>query len=106
MSSKRYDAAWAKIGNAAGFRFSAGLFRDNPQLRQAKGIVEVLNSNTLLVRLQPQSSEEDEDELMLSLFLDFLLKKALSDPKDELEAYTAEMAAEDDELITGVELDR
>lgn len=105
MSSKRYDAAWAKIGNAAGFRFSASLFKDNPQLRGAKGIVEVLSADTLLVRLQPQPYSEDEEELMLGLFLDFLLKKALSNPEDELEAYTAEMAAEDDELIAGVELD-
>ena len=61
-------------------------------------------SDTLLARLQPQSFEQDEDELMLSLFLDFLMKAALSNP-DEVEAYTAVMATEDDELTAGVVLD-
>jgi len=37
---------------------------------------------------------------MLSLFLDFLMEKALRNP-DELESYTEAMAAEDDELIAG-----
>ncbi len=41
---------------------------------------------------------------MVSLFLDFLMKQSLSNP-DELEAYTEEMAAEDDELMAGVVLD-
>lgn len=104
MPSKRYNAAWAKIGNASGFRLSAGFFKDNPQFAGANGEVEVVGPDTLLVRLQPQSSEEDEEELMLSLFLDFLMKDALSNP-DELEAYTAAMAAEDDELTAGVVLD-
>lgn len=104
MASKRYNAAWAKIGNASGFRLSAGFFKENPQFAGASGEVEVVGPNTLLVRLQPQSSEQDEDELMLSLFLDFLMKKALSNP-DEVEAYTEAMAAEDDELTAGVVLD-
>jgi antitoxin PrlF len=38
---------------------------------------------------------------MLSLFLDFLTKQALSDPS-EVEAYTEAMAAVDDELMAGV----
>lgn len=42
---------------------------------------------------------------MLSLFLDFLTQQALLNPNAELEAYTEEMAAEDKELIAGVELD-
>lgn len=106
MPHKRYNATWAKIGNASGFRLSAGFFKENPQFAGAKGAVEVISSDTLLVRLQPQSTEQEqaEDELMLSLFLDFLMKQALSNP-DELEAYTEAMAAEDDELTAGVVLD-
>lgn len=104
MPNKRYKVAWAKIGNAAGFRLSANFFKDNPQFAKAEGAVEVINSDTLLVRLQPRPLEQDEDELMLSLFLDFLMKQSLSNPS-ELEAYTSEMAAEDDELMSGVVLD-
>ncbi len=104
MSNKQYKASWAKIGNAAGFRLSANFFKDYPQFAQAEGAVEVINSDTLLVRLQPCSLEPDEDELILSLFLDFLMKQSLSHHK-ELEAYTEEMVAEDDELTAGVVLD-
>ncbi len=103
MSQKRYKLSWAKIGDAAGFRLSANFFKDYPQFAKAEGAVEVIKSDTLLVRLQPRSVEQDEDELMLSLFLDFLMKQSLSNP-DELEAYTEEMAAEDDELMAGVVL--
>ncbi len=105
MSKKSYEAAWAKIGNSSGFRISADFFQDNPQFSGAKGAVEVVAPDTLLVRLQPQAVEQDEEELMLSLFLDFWLKSALSNPDDELEAYTVAMAAEDDELTAGVEID-
>ncbi len=104
MANKRYKAAWAKIGNGAGFRLNADFFKDNPQFAEANGAVEVINSETLLVRLQPQALEQEKDELMLSLFLDFLLEKALRNP-DELESYTELMAAEDNELIAGVVLD-
>ncbi len=104
MPNKRYKAAWARIGNGAGFRLSADFFKDNPQFTEASGAVEVINSDTLLVRLQLQSLEQEKDELMLSLFLDFLMEDALRNP-DELESYTEAMAAEDDELIAGVVLD-
>jgi hypothetical protein len=43
-------------------------------------------------------------DLMLSLFLDFLTKQALTDSQ-EIEVYTASIAAEDQELIAGVPLD-
>ncbi len=71
MSNKQYNLTWARIGNASGFRLSASFFKDNPQFKEAKGAVEVINPDTLLVRLQPQSLEQEEDELMLSLFLDY-----------------------------------
>ncbi|MEG3439274.1 hypothetical protein V0288_19265 [Pannus brasiliensis CCIBt3594] len=45
------------------------------------------------------------DELILSLYLDFLMEQAFLNPEEELEAYTEEMAAEDEELMAGVELD-
>lgn len=104
MSNKKYKVNWARIGNAAGFRLSADFFKENPQFAGAKGAVEVISSDTLLVRLQPQEQEQHEDELMLSLFLDFLIKQALARP-NELEVYTEAMAAEDEELIAGVVLD-
>lgn len=106
MSSKRYKAAWAKIGSASGFRLGTDFFKDHPEFTGAKGEVEVVASDALLVRLQPQSSaqDDDEEELMLSLFLNFLMGEALSNP-DEVEAYTAQMADEDDELTAGVVLD-
>lgn len=104
MSTKKYNVNWARIGNAAGFRLSANFFKENPQFAGAKGAVEVISPDTLLVRLQPQEQEQYEDELMLSLFLDFLTKQALARP-NELEEYTEAMAAEDEELIAGVVLD-
>jgi antitoxin PrlF len=105
MTSKSYNAAWSKIGNSSGFRVENSLFKDNPQFTGAIGEVQVLNSNTLLIHLQPTEAEEQEkDELMLSLFLDFVLENALRNP-DEIEVYTEEMAAEDDELTAGVMLD-
>ena len=41
---------------------------------------------------------------MLSLFLDLVTKDALTNP-EQLEAYTEEMADEDDELLAGVVVD-
>jgi antitoxin PrlF len=55
---------------------------------------------------KPQLLEkEQEDELMLSLFLDFVTEQALLNPDTELEVYTEEMATEDEQLMAGVELD-
>lgn len=48
--------------------------------------------------------EEFENPFMLSQFLDFITKDAVSNPSN-LEAYTEEMAAEDDELLAGVLID-
>jgi antitoxin PrlF len=70
----------------------------------ATGWVEVLNDNTLLIRLEPQPIEPESDDLMLSLFLDLVTKDALTNP-EHLEAYTEEMADEDDELLAGVIID-
>ncbi|NJR31908.1 MAG: hypothetical protein HC778_02315 [Chamaesiphon sp. CSU_1_12] len=106
MTNPTYPLAPAKIGNAAGFRLPASFYRDHPQFVNATGWVEVLSDNTVLVRLEPQpvEPESDSDDLMLSLFLDFITKDALTNP-EQLEAYTTEMANEDDELLAGVIID-
>jgi antitoxin PrlF len=106
MTNPTYPLAPAKIGNAAGFRLPANFYRDHPQFINATGWVEVLSDNTVLVRLetQPVETESDSEDLMLSLFLDFITKDALNNP-EHLEAYTAEMAEEDDELLAGVIID-
>lgn len=106
MENKQYSVSWSQIGNSAGFRLEKSFFKDNPQFAGASGEVQVVGSNTLLVRLQTSETEEQEkDEIMLATFLDFLMESALRNPKEEIEAYTEEMAAEDDELIAGVILD-
>jgi antitoxin PrlF len=102
MPKKVYKAAWAKIGNSSGYRLSSSFFKENPQFADVGGTVQVIDSDTILIRREVQEqTEQDEDELMLSLFLDFLTKQALSDPL-EVEAYTEAMAAEDEELMAGV----
>jgi antitoxin PrlF len=102
MTKKTYQASWAKIGNSSGYRLSADFFKEHAQFAKSDGVVEVIDENTLLFRRQPtQHDEDNEDELMLGLFLDFLTKQALANP-DEIEAYTEIMAAEDEELIAGM----
>jgi antitoxin PrlF len=104
MTNPTYPLAPAKIGNSSGFRLPASFYRDHPQFVNATGWVEVLSDNTVLVKLEPQSVEPDSDDLMLSLFLDLVTKDALTNP-EHLEAYTEEMADEDDELLAGVVVD-
>jgi antitoxin PrlF len=107
MNTKTYTLSPAKIGNSSGFRLPASFYRDHPHFNNANGWVEVLADNTLLVKLEPASpepEEEEEDNLILSLFLDFITKDALKN-SDRLEAYTAAMAQEDDELLAGVDLE-
>jgi len=104
MSTKRYNVSWSKIGNSAGFRLENEFFKDNPQFAKVNGEVQVINADTLLVRLNPAQLEQEQDELMRSLFLDFVMAEALHNP-NELERYTQEMASLDDELIAGVVLD-
>ena len=107
MTNPIYPLAPAKIGNASGFRLPASFYRDHPQFVNATGWVEVLSDDTVLVKLEPQPVEPDSDaeDLMLGLFLDFITKDALTNPQN-LEAYTEEMADEDDELLAGVVIDR
>jgi antitoxin PrlF len=106
MTDRTYPLAPAKIGNASGFRLPASFYRDHPQFVNATGWVEVLSDDTVLVKLEPQpvEAESDSDDLMLSLFLDFITKDALTNP-EQLEAYTEAMSDEDDELLAGVVVD-
>ena len=69
--------------------------------------MEVLDDSTLLLRLDPEQQQEgveEEESLMLGLFLDFLSRQALAtDPGPVL--YTQAMAADDDDLLAGVTVD-
>ena len=107
MAAGPYRGTPARIGNSSGLRLPAAFSRDHPQFAGAAGQVEVLDDSTLLLRLDPQQQQEgvEEDEsLMLGLFLDFLSRQALtSDPGPVL--YTEAMAADDDELLAGVTVD-
>ena len=107
MAVSSYRVTPARIGNSSGLRLPAAFSRDHPQFAGAAGQVEVLDDSTLLLRLDPQQQQEgvEEDEsLMLGLFLDFLSRQALtSDPGPPL--YTEAMAADDDELLAGVTVD-
>ena len=107
MAVSSYRVTPARIGNSSGLRLPAAFSRDHPQFAGAAGQVEVLDDSTLLLRLDPEQQQEgvEEDEsLMLGLFLDFLSRQALAtDPGPEL--YTEAMAADDDELLAGVTVD-
>ena len=78
--------------------------RDHPELFGASGHVEVLNENTLLVRLNPvKQTKSEKDDVMMSLFLDFLMKTAIEEP-ESLVAYTNQMSQEANKLLAGVEI--
>lgn len=104
MTHKSYRLSPAKIGNQDGFRLPRAFSKDHPELVQASGEVEVIDDRTLLVRLEPTPLEEDdEDGLMMGLFLDFLMKQAIANP-DTLVPYTDTMGAELDVLLADVVL--
>lgn len=106
MAAKNYPISPAKIGNQDGFRLPRAFSRDYPHLVSASGRIEVIDENTLLVRLEPddETSSEETESLMMSLFLDTLLSEAIKDP-DSLVPYTKEMSDEIDELLSDVTLD-
>ena len=104
-SRNNYPVSPAKIGNQDGYRLPRAFSKDHPELVGASGVVEVLNENTLLIRLDPvKQTEEDGDDVMMSLFLDFLMKSAINDP-NSLIAYTEEMSQSANELLAGVDID-
>jgi antitoxin PrlF len=61
-----------------------------------KGHIEMIDENTFLVRFAPnQELENDDDEsLMMKLFLDSLLKFAIARP-DSLTSYTKDRPRND-----------
>ena len=104
-SNNNYPVSPAKIGSQDGYRLPRAFSRDHPELVGASGHAEVLDENTLLVRLNPvEKTEEDKDDVMMSLFLDFLMKSAIEEP-NSLVAYTKNMSQEANELLAGVEID-
>ena len=104
-SKNNYPVSPAKIGNQDGYRLPRAFSKDHPELVGASGHVEVLNENTLLIRLNPINKEKaDTDDVMMSLFLDFLMKFAIEEP-NSLIPYTEAMSQEANELLVGVEID-
>lgn len=105
MTDKTYKASWAKIGNSSGYRITSDFFREHPEFVGSDGVIQVIAPDTVVFsRAKTEEEGQEEDDLMLSLYLDFLTKQALANP-DELEEYTQDMADEDQELIAGVILD-
>lgn len=104
--NKNYSISPAKIGNQDGFRLPRAFSKDYPHLVAASGHVEVLDDNTLLVRLDPNetSEEEDSESLTMSLFLDALMKEAIHNPSS-LVPYTEEMSEEISSLLSDVTID-
>ena len=105
-ANKNYSISPAKIGNQDGFRLPRAFSRDYPDLVKATGYVEVLDDKTLLVRLEPnETTEEDDSEsLTMSLFLDTLMKEVIKEPSS-LVPYTEEMSAEISDLLSDVTLE-
>jgi antitoxin PrlF len=108
MPSQSYPISPAKIGSQDGFRLPKAFSRDHPHLVTAKGHIEMIDENTFLVHLEPDRSLEtdldDDESLMMKLFLDSLLKFAIAKP-ESLTLYTQEMADEMDRLLAGVIVD-
>jgi antitoxin PrlF len=106
MAVKSYPLTHAKVGNQDGFRLPRTFYKDYPHLANASGHIEVLSHNTFLVRLETDNVDEaDEDEgIMMSLFLDFLMKDAVQNPS-KLVPYTQEMSDEMDDLLADVVID-
>jgi antitoxin PrlF len=105
MPSKKYPISPAKIGSQDGFRLPKAFSHDYPHLVTAKGHIETIDENTFLVHLEPdrvsESELDDDESVMMKLFLDSLLKFAIAKP-DSLTLYTQQMADEMDELLAGV----
>lgn len=103
--SNSYNIRSTKIGNSAGFRLPAEFYREHPQFANADGWIEILSPDTALVKIIPQSGddEDDEDSLIMRLFLDFAMTEALKN--NTLQPYTTEMSEAAHQLIDGVELE-
>lgn len=106
MADKIYPIIHAKVGNQDGFRLPRAFSKDYPHLANTSGYIEVLSENTFLVRLETDNADEanEAESIMMSLFLDFLMKDAMQNPS-ELVAYTQEMNDEINDLLTDVVID-
>lgn len=107
MKQKTYTINSAKIGNQQGFRLPSAFYKENPQFADSTGEIEVLNNDTLLLRINPKNNieEEEEEGLMMSFFLDFLSKDAVKNP-EQLIPYTQEMSNEMDDLLRDVDIEK
>jgi antitoxin PrlF len=103
--SNSYNIRSTKIGNSAGFRLPAEFYREHPQFANASGWIEVLSPDTAIVKIIPESidDENEDDSLMMRLFLDFATTEALKN--NNLQPYTTEMSEAAHKLIEGVELE-
>ena len=104
--NKTYNLRTTRIGNSNGFRLPAEFYRDNPQFADADGWIEVISEHTAIVSIEPTSVEDDEEQensLMMRLFLDFAIAKSLKN--QDLVPYTTAQSATARDLISGVELD-
>lgn len=105
MTSKNYRITHAKVGNQDGFRLPNAFFKDFPHLAEASGYLQVVSQNTFLIRLDTEDVESDEEEsLMMSLFLDFLMKDIIQNPS-KLVPYTQEMSDYMNDLLADVTID-
>ncbi|MEM7714514.1 MAG: hypothetical protein AAF349_13230 [Cyanobacteria bacterium P01_A01_bin.68] len=100
-----YNIRSTKIGNSSGFRLPAEFYREHPQFANADGWIEVLSPDTAIVKITPKSddNQDDEDSLMMRLFLDFAIAEALKN--NTLQPYTTKMSEAARQLIEGVELE-
>ncbi|MEC4818786.1 MAG: hypothetical protein SAK29_36760 [Scytonema sp. PMC 1069.18] len=103
--SNSYKIRSTKIGNSGGFRLPAEFYREHPQFANASGWIEVLSPDTAIVKIIPESveDEDEEDSLMMQLFLDFAMTEALKN--NNLQPYTTEMSETAHKLIAGVEIE-
>jgi antitoxin PrlF len=104
--NKAYSLRTTRIGNSNGFRLPAEFYRDNPQFADADGWIEVISEHTAIVSIEPTAVEDDEEQensLMMRLFLDFAIAKSLKN--QDLEPYTTAQSATARDLIAGVKLD-
>jgi antitoxin PrlF len=100
-----YKIRSTKIGNSAGFRLPAEFYSEHPQFVNASGWIEVLSPDTAIVKIIPEPIDEkdEEDSLMMRLFLDFATAEALKN--NTLQPYTTSMSEAAHKLIEGVELE-
>ncbi len=76
-----------------------------PQFANADGWIEVLSPDTAILRISPQSGDDEdgEESVMVRLFIDFAMTEALKN--NTLQPYTTQMSEAVHELIAGVQLD-